>query len=112
MWVSWESDVITVISYSPLGDCTVSHIPLYKGSVNGISAVVYDEVPNPCYNEYICYISPLLCLHGQKLQQSGPPTPQYFRNNNLKAGSGNLGPGILKPETRLSQLGLARSCIS
>jgi len=68
MWVSWESDVITVISYSPLGDCTVSHIPLYKGSVNGKSTVVYDEVPNPCYNEYIRYISPLLCLRGQELQ--------------------------------------------
>ena len=69
MWVSWESDVITVISYSPLGDCAVSHIPLYKGNVNGKSTVVYDEVPNPCYNEYICYISPLLCLRGRKLQQ-------------------------------------------
>ena len=69
MWVSWESDVITVISYSPLGDCAVSHIPLYKGNVNGKSTVVYDEVPNPCYNEYICYISPLLCLRGQELQQ-------------------------------------------
>ena len=68
MWVSWESDVITVISYSPLGDCAVSHIPRYKESVNGKSKVVYDEVPNPCYNEYICYISPLLCLRGQELQ--------------------------------------------
>ena len=32
------------------------------------SAVVYVEAPNPCYNERICYISPLLCLRGQKLQ--------------------------------------------
>ena len=69
MWVSRESDVITVISYNPLGDCTVSHIPFYKGSVNGKSTVVYNEVPNPCYNEYICYISQLLCLRGQELQQ-------------------------------------------
>jgi hypothetical protein len=28
---------------------------LYKGSVNDKSRVVYDEIPNPCYNEYICY---------------------------------------------------------
>ena len=44
MWVSWESDVITVISYSPLGDYAVSQIPFYKGNVNGKSTVVYDEV--------------------------------------------------------------------
>ena len=61
--------LFTVISYSPLGDCAVSHIPLYEGNVNSKSRVVYDEVPNPCYNEYICYISPLLCLRGQELQQ-------------------------------------------
>ena len=57
-------ETITVISYSPLGDCAVSHIPLYKGNVNGKSIVVYDEVPNPCYNEYICYISPLQGCRG------------------------------------------------
>ena len=39
-----------------------------KGSVNGKSTVVHDEVPNPCYNEYTCYNSLLLCLHRQKLR--------------------------------------------
>ncbi len=51
--------ILTVISYIPLGDygCFIS--TLYKGCVNGKSRVVYDELPSPYYNEYICYISPL-----------------------------------------------------
>jgi hypothetical protein len=61
----WEIDM----TYSPVGRLRRFTSTLYKGSVNSKCRVVYDEVPNPCYYEYICYISPFLCLRGQKLQQ-------------------------------------------
>ncbi len=57
------------MTYSPVERLRRFTSTLYKGRLNGKSKVVYDEVPNPCYNKYICYISPFLCLRGQKLQQ-------------------------------------------
>ncbi len=60
--------LLTVMAYSPVGRLRRFISTLYEGSVNGKSRVVYDEVPNPCYKENICYISAFLFLCGQKLQ--------------------------------------------
>ena len=45
-----------------MGDYAVSVIPLSKECVHVNSRVFFYEVPNPFYNEYICYISLFLCL--------------------------------------------------
>ena len=64
--------LLTVITYSPVGRLGLCRFTptLFEGSVNCKSRVVDDEVPNPRYNECICYISPFLCLRRQKLQQA------------------------------------------
>ncbi len=38
--------------------------------MKGKSSVVYDEASKPCNIEYLCIISPFLCLCGQELQQN------------------------------------------
>jgi hypothetical protein len=56
--------LLTATIYSPVGSLRRFTSTLCKGlgGVNGSSKVVYDEVPNPCYNECSCYISPSLRL--------------------------------------------------
>ncbi len=68
--MSWESDVTPSFPTARWEIATFHIYPLQgKGSVTGKSRVIRDEVSNPFYHEYIRYISPFLCLRGQKLQQ-------------------------------------------
>ncbi len=50
-----QMTLLTVMTYSPVGRLRRFTSTLYKGSVKGKFRVIYGEVPNPCYNEYICY---------------------------------------------------------
>ena len=81
--------------------------------MNGKPRVVYDEVPNPRYNEYICYISPFLCLRGQKLQKIGLPGPVNSDTccSNAGRGRGRCGAVLQIGAAALDSNDLTLACL-